>query len=203
MLIEGPLGAHEYAGLAAVAFDRTMLGGSDLAAGADYLEQAIAAVNSDITYKKALMQQLSTVLYSSGRCGDAIEVLTELIAMGDEQPSTLNNLAYMVIECENNPQKALGYSTRAIRNNRNVSSYLDTHGYILFKVGDLEEAFRNLKRSVILQSSSSNLLNLSEVYEAMGNKGEAMVTLQRLEREFPQLSPDKQKRAKALISRLQ
>lgn len=203
VLIEGPLGAHEYAGLAATAFDRNTLGGSDLVAGADYLEKAIASVNSDITYKKALMQQISTVLYSSGRCGDAIEVLTELIAMGDEQASTLNNLAYMVIECENNPQKALGYSTRAIRNNRNVSSYLDTHGYILFKVGDLEEAFRNLKRSVILQSSSSNLLNLSEVYEAMGNKGEAMVTLQRLEREFPQLSPDKQKRAKALISRLQ
>jgi tetratricopeptide (TPR) repeat protein len=180
-----------------------MLGGSDLVSGADYLEQGIAAVRSDITYKKALMQQVSTVLYSSGRCGDAIEVLTELIAMGDEQPSTLNNLAYMVIECENNPQKALGYSTRAIRNNRNVSSYLDTHGYILFKVGDLEEAFRNLKRSVILQPSSSNLLNLAEVLEAMGNKGEAMVTVQRLGREFPQLSPAKQERAKALISRLQ
>lgn len=203
ILIEGPLGPHEYAGLAAVAFDPTMLGGSDPVSGADYLEQGIAAVRSDITYKKALMQQVSTVLYSSGRCADAIEVLTELIAMGDEQPSTLNNLAYMVVECENNPQKALGYSTRAIRNNRNVSSYLDTHGYILFKVGDLEEAFRNLKRSVIIQPSSSNLLNLAEVLEAMGNKGEAMVTLQRLGREFPQLSPAKQERAKALISRLQ
>ena len=202
VLIGGPLGAHEYAGLAAVAFDRTMLGGSDLAAGADYLERAIAAVKSDTTYKKALMQQLSTVLYSSERCGEAIEVLTELIAMGDEQPSTLNNLAYMVIECENNPEKALGYSTRAIRNNRNVASYLDTHGYILFKVGDLEEAFRNLNRSVILQSSSSNLLNLAEVLEAMGDKGESMATLQRLEREFPQMSPAKQTRAKALISRL-
>ena len=203
ILIEGPLGPHEYAGLAAVAFDPALLGGSDPISGADYLEQGIAAVTSDTTYKKALMQQVSTVLYSSGRCADAIEVLTELIAMGDEQPSTLNNLAYMVIECENNPQKALGYSTRAIRNNRNVGSYLDTHGYILFKIGDLEEAFRNLKRSVILQPSSSNLLNLAAVLEAMGNKGEAMVTLQRLGREFPNLSPAKQERAKALISRLQ
>ena len=203
ILIKGPLGPHEYAGLAAVAFDPTMLAGSDLVAGADYLEQGIAAVTSDMTYKKALMQQISTVLYSSGRCADAIEVLTELIAMGDEQPSTLNNLAYMIIECENNPQKALGYSTRAIRNNRNVSSYLDTHGYILLKVGDLEEAFRNLQRSVILQPSSSNLLNLAEVLEAMGRKDDAMVTLQQLEREFPQLNPAKQERAKALISRLQ
>ena len=202
-LIEGPLGSHELAGLAAVSFDRNMFGGMDLSSGAEYLERAIELTDSDLTYKKALMQQLSTVLYTAGRCTDAIKVLTELIDMGDEQPSTLNNLAYMIVECENDPAKALGYSTRAIRDNRNVASYLDTHGYILFKVGDLQEAFRNLNRSVILQPSSSNLLNLAEVYEALEQKDKSLVMLQRLEREFPQMSDEKKQRAKALLSRLQ
>ena len=202
-MIEGPLGSHELAGIAAVSLDRNMFGGLDLVSGADYLEQAIELTGSDLIYRKALMQQLSTVLYSAGQCAEAIKVLVELVEMGDEQPSTLNNLAYMVIECENDPGKALGYSTRAIRNNRNVASYLDTHGYILFKIGDLDEAFRNLNRSVILQPSSSNLLNLAEVYEALGQKEKSMVMLQRLEREFPQISTEKQERAKALLSRIQ
>ena len=202
LLIKGPLGAHELAGLASIAFDGTKLGGSDLESGSDYLQQAIDSVGSDLAYKKALMQQLSTVLYSIGRCGDAIEVLGDLLEMGDEQASTLNNLAYMIVECENDPNKALRYSTRAIRNNRNIASYLDTHGYILFKIGDLEEAFRNLNRSVILQPSSSNLLNLAEVLEAQGRPQRAMVFLERLSREFPQLSESKQARANALISRL-
>ncbi|HAW95255.1 MAG TPA: hypothetical protein DCX60_03170 [Phycisphaerales bacterium] len=202
-LVEGPLGPHELAGLAAVSFDRNMFGGMDLVSGAEYLERAIELTGSDVTYKKALMQQLSTVLYSAGRCADAIKVLTELVEMGDEQPSTLNNLAYMIIECENDPAKALGYSTQAIRDNRNVASYLDTHGYILFRIGDLQEAFRNLNRSVILQPSASNLLNLAEVYEALDQRDKSLVMLQRLEREFPQLSDEKQKRAKALLSRLQ
>ena len=202
LLIQGPLGAHELAGLASIAFDGTRLGGSDLESGSDYLQQAIDSVGSDLAYKKALMQQLSTVLYSIGRCGDGIKVLGELLEMGDEEASTLNNLAYMIIECENDPNKALRYSTRAIRNNRNVASYLDTHGYILFKIGDLEEAFRNLNRSVILQPSSSNLLNLAEVLEAQGKPQRAMVFLERLSREFPQLSESKQARANALVSRL-
>ena len=203
VLIAGPLGSHEFAGLASVAFNRNQLGGSDLATGAEYLQSAIDAVGSDINYRKALMQQLSTVLYSLGKCKDAIAVLSELIEIGDEQSSTLNNLAYMVVECENDPEKALGYSTRAIRNNRNIASYLDTHGYILFKLGDLNEAFRNLNRSVILQPSPSNLLNLAEVLVAQGKKNKAMVIIEQLSKDFPQIDPVKQQRVSALISRLQ
>jgi tetratricopeptide (TPR) repeat protein len=151
---------------------------------------------------KALMQQLSTVLYGLGRCPDAIAVLTELIEMGDDQPSTLNNLAYMIIECENDPKKALGYSTRAIRNNRNIASYLDTHGYILFRVGDLDEAFRNLNRSVILQPSASNLLNLADVLAAQGKNKRALVLIEQLTRDFPNLDPVKQQRATALYEQV-
>jgi tetratricopeptide (TPR) repeat protein len=202
VLIEGPLGAHEYAGLASVAFDSNRIGGSDLVSGAEYLQRAIDLAGSDKAYMKALMQQLSTVLYGLGRCPDAIAVLTELIEMGDDQPSTLNNLAYMIIECENDPKKALGYSTRAIRNNRNIASYLDTHGYILFRVGDLDEAFRNLNRSVILQPSASNLLNLADVLAAQGKNKRALVLIEQLTRDFPNLDPVKQQRATALYEQV-
>jgi tetratricopeptide (TPR) repeat protein len=202
ILTEGPLGSHELAGLASVAFDANRMGGSDMVAGANYLELAIDSAGSDTVYMKALMQQLSTVLYSLGRCSDAITVLTELIEMGDEQPSTLNNLAYMVIECENDPKKALSYSTRAIRNNRNIASYLDTHGYILFRVGDLDEAFRNLNRSVILQPSASNLLNLAEVLSAQGKNQKALVLIEQLTKDFPELDPVKQRRATALYDKV-
>ncbi|MAJ47426.1 MAG: hypothetical protein CBC35_09330 [Planctomycetes bacterium TMED75] len=201
-LTDGQLGAHEYGALASRAMSRLGSRSENTQVAIKYLTKAIAQTGTEVNYRKSLMQTLSTALYINKQCDQAIAVLEELVSLGSVQGPTLNNLAYMLVECSNDPESAIVHSTRAVQLSPNESSFLDTHGFILYKLGRLVEAEKYLSRSVILGPSTSNLLHLAEVCHALGENERALLLIEKLGNDYPQLDPAKQRQVEALLAKM-
>ena len=122
--------------------------------------------------------------------------------MGDPQGATLNNLAYMLVECSNSPESAVVHSTLAVRGAPNEASFLDTHGFILYKLGRFADAEKYLSRSVILAPSPSNLLHLAEVFHATGRDARARSLIEKIGNDYPRLDPKQQAQLEELLAKL-
>lgn len=200
-LTGGNLGAHEYGGLASKSM-QIKSGSRDLESAKRYLRSAADQADGEDDYKRALLHQLSTVLYVTQDCDGAIRALEEVVSLSTLDPATMNNLAYMLVECRNDPEAGLVYSTQAIRIDANNASYLDTHGYILFKLGQLEDAELFLSRAVAIGPSPSNLIHLAQLMHATGRNDRAQILIEKIGKDFPSVSASQQEQINELISSL-
>lgn len=91
----------------------------------------------------------------------------------------LNNYSYSLSERGLQLERAEKMSKRALEQEPNNSSYLDTYGWILYKMGKYEEAISYIKKAIELRDavgSNSSVLNehLGDIYYKMGDKEKAM-----------------------------
>ena len=201
-LADGQMGAHEYGALASRAMTRLGNRSDNIQTAIKYLTKAIAQSGTELNYRKSLMQNLSTALYINKECAQAITVLEELASLGEVQGATRNNLAYMLVECSNDPASGLVHSTQAVQQSPNESSFLDTHGFILYKLGRFAEAEKFLARSVILGPSASNLIHLAEVCHALGENERALLLIEKLANDEYRLDSAKQRQVEALLAKI-
>ena len=199
LLAGGKMGAHEYAALATGAL-MTPSGQRDLESAKRYLRSASELAQDEPNFRMAMLHRLSTVLYISDDCDGAVRALEEVVSLGGTSAGTLNNLAYMLAVCRNDPQGAVAYAEHAVRLSPSSSSYLDTLGFIQLKLGQLEAAEVNLRNSLSIQASVGNLLHLAQLLHKTERSDQAEVLLQRLANEFPTLTPVQQTEVNALVS---
>jgi len=82
----------------------------------------------------------------------------------------LNNYSYSLSERNLRMPEALEMSKKAITAKPDNAAYLDTIGWIYFKLGNLTEAEKYIKKSVEIREDSPVVLeHLGDVYSAMGN----------------------------------
>jgi Tfp pilus assembly protein PilF len=83
----------------------------------------------------------------------------------------LNGLGYFLTERNEKLEEALEMTQRAVNAEPNNSSYLDSLGWVYFKMGKLEEAERYLKRAIEGSHKSPVMYDhLGDVYEKQGKK---------------------------------
>lgn len=88
--------------------------------------------------------------------------------------NAMNNYAYNLSVREENLERAKELALRAIELDSENSAYLDTVGWVYFKLGDFDRARRFIKASIDTGAASGEVLeHLGDVYEAMGNIEEA------------------------------
>ena len=97
-----------------------------------------------ISYKKAM--QL---------CFESYDKALELYV---DNAMTLNNYAYFLSEENQQLERALTMSSRAIILSENNATYLDTHAWVLYKLGRYDEARNVMRKALMLDSSSSSAL---------------------------------------------
>lgn len=96
------------------------------------------------------------------------------IEIDPTMPLALNNYAYSLVERNLELQKALKMSKSAIEKEPENASYLDTYGWILFQLGNIEEAIVYLEKSVATNQASAIVYeHLGDAYIAAGNKSKA------------------------------
>lgn len=96
------------------------------------------------------------------------------IEIDPTMPLALNNYAYSLVERNLELQKALKMSKSAIEIEPENASYLDTYGWILFQLGNIEEAIIYLEKSVATNQASAIVYeHLGDAYIAAGNKSKA------------------------------
>ena len=86
--------------------------------------------------------------------------------------SVLNNYAYFLSLEERDLERALEYSSRVVALTNNNPTYLDTHAWVLFKLGHLDEAKRILQQAVSLDGQKSPELQVhyGDVLAALGER---------------------------------
>ncbi len=103
------------------------------------------------------------------RCYQAYD---KSIAINPLNSLTLNNYAYALTQYnpdEKGVAKALVMSTRANSLKENIPSYIDTQAYILFLMGNLQEAKTLLQQAVALEATNGDILfHYAEVLAALG-----------------------------------
>ncbi|MBW8001983.1 MAG: tetratricopeptide repeat protein [Planctomycetes bacterium] len=79
----------------------------------------------------------------------------------------LNNLAYMLMDSNEQLDKALEYATRAYELTSNAPAYLDTYAYALYKNNQFEKADKIIN-SAIQQLENKKMFADAEMYEHLG-----------------------------------
>ena len=87
----------------------------------------------------------------------------------------LNNYAYSLSERDIELQKAKKMSQTALDKDPENSSYLDTYGWILYKLGDYTNAILYVQKAIDKESDNATLVDhLADIYFKMGDKKKAV-----------------------------
>ncbi len=97
----------------------------------------------------------------------------EVLKIAPESVGTLNNLAYMYSNDLGEPDKAEPYARRAVDMRPMDGNILDTYGWTLAKLGQLDRARAQLQRSVKLKPMAVNRYHLGWVLQRLRNFTEA------------------------------
>jgi uncharacterized protein HemY len=86
----------------------------------------------------------------------------------------MNNLAYILAVQGKELSKAKELALKAVTAEPENASYLDTLGWVLFKVGEYEKAREILEKAVDIDAHEPEIRDhLSKVYEKLGNHQKA------------------------------
>lgn len=87
-----------------------------------------------------------------------------------DNPSVLNNYAYFLALEGRDLERALEMSSRAVALTDNNPTYLDTHAWVLFRLGRLAEAKRTIQQAVAFdrQESAELLVHYGDILHAGG-----------------------------------
>lgn len=87
----------------------------------------------------------------------------------------VNNLAYVLAGQGKELQRARTLAMKAVAAEPANAGYLDTLGWIFFKMGEYEKAAELLEKAVVLDSQEPEISDhLSQAYEKLGNRQKAM-----------------------------
>ena len=109
-----------------------------------------------------------------GDFSEAEKIYKEIFKINPEYDIALNNYSYILAERGEKLEKALEMSKRAVKRNPKNVSYLDTLGWIYYKLNRLEKALEHIKEAVELTEEDSNphpviLEHLGDIYDKLGD----------------------------------
>lgn len=155
-----------------------------------YLESLIYSSMNDIAKAKKSMKlslkldsnfanswsQLG-LIYDREKNADSADYCYEKALMLSPNPDalTLNNYAYSLADRNKDLEKAKKLSLQALETEPDNYSFLDTYGWICYKLGNYQEALEYLKKSLALgQENPETLEHIGTVYSDMGKADEAL-----------------------------
>ncbi len=100
----------------------------------------------------------------------------QLISTDSTDAQALNNYAYSLVERDNRLEDALQYAAKAIALAPNNAAYLDTYGWIHFKLGHMNEAINYIKNSIELENTNAVVLeHFGDILLSSNRQKEAQV----------------------------
>ena len=103
------------------------------------------------------------------------EVLENAYEIHPENPELLNTLGYYYAENGIKLKKAYEMIEKALEKKPESGAFLDSMGWVLFKMGKYDEALRYLEKAIKkLPNDATVLKHLGDVYEKLNKKEEAL-----------------------------
>ncbi len=130
-------------------------------------------LDPEILFFKAVMDS------DAGRQDEAIESLRQVLESIPRHTDAMNSLAYAYAQKGENLVEALALAEDAVQANPFSGAYLDTLGWVHFRLGQIEEAIGFLERAAKLMIEPEILNHLAEAYREAGRLEEARATWRR------------------------
>ncbi|MHC4294310.1 MAG: tetratricopeptide repeat protein, partial [Planctomycetota bacterium] len=144
--------------------------------------RALKLANSKLD-KAIINRELGTVYNRMGKLAEAQDAYLAALEVLPNDPQILNNLGYIYVENLNDPAKALQYTRRAAQLLPTDANIIDSYGWTLAKLGELQEAEQQLLRAVRLAPDSAIIrYHLGWAYEQGGRLRDAEVQYQEAEK---------------------
>ena len=111
---------------------------------------------------KNTKHNLALIYDATGEWEESDKLYMELISNDSTDAQAYNNYAYSLVERDENIEFALELAKNAIRLEPKSAAYLDTIGWIYFKLSKLDEALFYIQESI---SIDSNNVTIKEHYD--------------------------------------
>jgi tetratricopeptide (TPR) repeat protein len=123
--------------------------------------------NADLLYARALMAERIDRL-------DLLEAdLRTILATDPRNASALNALGYTLADRTDRYQEALDYITRALAERPNDPAIIDSLGWVHYRLGNFEEAEKQLRRAYSMLKDPEIAAHLAELLLVRGQTAEA------------------------------
>ncbi len=144
-------------------------------------EQGIAGYPDD----EDLLYSYGLFLEEKGRHAEALAAMEKLVALNPQNAGALNFVGYSWADKGINLDKALDYLQRASRLQPENGYIRDSLGWVLYKLGRMDEAARELEQAgQQAQEDPAILEHLAEVYLAAGKRDPALIVYKQLLRQY-------------------
>lgn len=121
----------------------------------------------------SLLSYLGTLHALSGDPEKAKAVFEEALEHDQDDPTVLNNIAYVLSEQMDKPEQALPYARRAVELNPDAPEALDTLGWCLALAGEPQAGLAVLKEAHTRGTMNSIYYHQAEVHKKLGETDEA------------------------------
>jgi tetratricopeptide (TPR) repeat protein len=141
-----------------------------------------------VTYERSLQylkngEDSSRVLFSLGvtlerhsRFDHAVDTFERLLAFAPDHSQALNYLGYMLADKGIRLEYARGLIEQALEIMPENGAYIDSYGWVLFRLGRLEKALEELLRATQYEQNDPVVMeHVGDVYNALGDSANANV----------------------------
>lgn len=123
----------------------------------------------------ALMFQLGALLERQGKLTDAEAMFESILEIEPDSAATLNYLGYMLADQDRRLDESLELIKRALAHDPYNGAYLDSLGWVYFKMGKLDLAEENLLKAIgSLRLTGVVYDHLGDLYFRKGNRDQAV-----------------------------
>ncbi len=120
-----------------------------------------------------LLFALGVVYEQHGRIEESIAIFEELIAKDPDFDPALNYLGYMLADRGEQLEYAKELIQQAVSISPDNAAYLDSYGWVSYRLGNYDQALVYLKKAVSLDNDSVVFDHLGDVYKAVGDTEQA------------------------------
>ncbi len=159
----------------------------------DQIEEAIKALKKSIELDSTRISPhltLGMIYHERDEWDRSAEAYSKALEIDPDHSLVLNNYAYM-LACQNyRLEKALEMVNRALAQEPENSSFIDTKGWIFYQMGRYRDALEQIEKAMIIEDDNAELYeHLGFIYKALNKERQAKEAW----RKALDLDPDNQK----------
>ncbi|MFH2034845.1 MAG: tetratricopeptide repeat protein [Candidatus Zixiibacteriota bacterium] len=143
-------------------------------------EKELETYNSGLKFMKstddsaAILFSKAVMLERNGQFDSSVVTFEQLLRMIPEHGQSLNYLGYMLADKDVRLEEAKDLIERALAISPDNGAYLDSYGWVLFKLGDTEKALENLLLAYEqIKTDPVVVEHIGDVYQALNKPDEA------------------------------
>lgn len=141
---------------------------------AEWLQSA-SELPSRSEFQSVIFGTLGDAYASLEHFDQADEAYEQSLSLDPDNEVALNNYAFYLAEREEQLEEAKEMATRAHEINPENPAYMDTVGWVYFKLGDYENAQKYIKTAIETGDASAEVMeHMGDVYDKMGKPDQAL-----------------------------